>query len=71
MNEWISTKEELPKISSKYIVCVKNKNGFSFSIFADWSCEMKAWFGELGEIKNAVTHWMPLPEPPEATARHG
>lgn len=26
---------------------------------------MKAWFGEFGEIKNAVTHWMPLPEPPE------
>ena len=27
--------------------------------------EMKSWFGDYGEIKNIVTHWMPLPDPPK------
>ena len=26
---------------------------------------MKSWFGDYGEIKNKVTHWMPLPDPPK------
>ena len=26
---------------------------------------MKSWFGDYGEIKNIVTHWMPLPDPPK------
>ena len=26
---------------------------------------MKMWIGAFGEIKNIVTHWMPLPAPPD------
>lgn len=63
--EWISVDEGLPQVTGKYICCVKDKGGNAWTVAADWSREMKMWFGEFGEIKNTVTHWMPLPEPPK------
>lgn len=63
--EWISVDERLPNVSGKYICGVKGKNGNTWTLPADWSLEMKTWFGEFGEIKNMVTHWMRLPEPPK------
>lgn len=63
--EWISVEERLPQVCDKYICCVKNKHGNTWVIAADFSPEMKIWFGQFGEIKNTVTHWMPLPEPPK------
>lgn len=62
---WISVDERLPKVSGKYICGVKDKRENTWTVAADWSLEMKMWFGELGEIKNMVTHWMPLPEAPK------
>ena len=64
-SEWISVDERLPGVSGKYICCVKDKRGNTWTVPADWSLEMKMWFGEFGEIKNMVTHWMPLPEAPK------
>ena len=49
----------------KFICCVKDKRGHTWTVPADWSLEMKMWFGEFGELKNMVTHWMPLPEAPK------
>jgi hypothetical protein len=63
--EWISVEERLPQVTGKYICCTKDKSGNSYTLPADWSFEMKMWFGEFGEIKNMVTHWMPLPEAPK------
>lgn len=64
-SEWISVEERLPHVSGKYICGVKDKKGNTWTVSADWSLEMKTWFGEFGEIKNIVTHWMPLPEAPK------
>ena len=64
-SEWISVEERLPQVTGKYICGVKDKDGNTWTVPADWSLEMKRWFGEFGEIKNTVTHWMPLPEPPK------
>ena len=64
-SDWISVDERLPGVSGKYICCVKDKRGNTWTVPADWSLEMKMWFGEFGEIKNMVTHWMPLPEAPK------
>ncbi len=62
---WISTIQKLPPVSHDEILIkagsvkrlaryLANKNGgYSFYNFAD------------EEIKYPVTHWMPLPEPPE------
>ena len=64
-NEWVSVEERLPGVSGNYICAVKDKNGSVWTIPAEWSLEMKMWIGAFGEIKNIVTHWMPLPAPPE------
>ena len=64
-NEWVSVDERLPGVSGNYICAVKDKNGSVWTIPAEWSLEMKMWIGAFGEIKNIVTHWMPLPEPPK------
>lgn len=63
-NEWVSVEERLPGVTGKYLCAVKDTNGNRWSIAGDWSLEMKSWFSEFGEIKNIVTHWMPLPAPP-------
>ena len=65
MMEWISVKERLPQATGKYLCAVKDKRGNLWTIASDWSLEMKSWFGDYGEIKNKVTHWMPLPDPPK------
>lgn len=64
---WISVEERLPGVSGRYICAVKDKNGHTWTVAGDYNLEMKKWFGLMfGEIKNTVTHWMPLPEPPKA-----
>lgn len=65
MSEWISVEERLPQATGKYLCAVKDKRGNLWTIASDWSLEMKSWFGDYGEIKNKVTHWMPLPDPPK------
>lgn len=62
-NEWVSVEERLPRVGGNYICAVQDKNGYAWTITAEWSLEMKTWFGAFGEIKNKVTHWMYLPEP--------
>ena len=62
---WISVNERLPQVCGVYICCVKTKGGTTFTKTAEFVPEMKMWFGKFGEIKNIVTHWMPLPEPPK------
>lgn len=63
--QWIRVEERLPGWSGDYICVSRDKNGREWVIPAEWSREMKTWFGRFGEIRNKVTHWMPLPEPPE------
>ena len=70
-NEWVSVDERLPGVSGNYICAVKDKNGSVWTIPAEWSLEMKMWIGAFGEIKNIVTHWMPLPEPPDRRPPEG
>ena len=62
---WIPVEERLPGVSGNYICAVKDKNGSVWTIPAEWSLEMKMWIGAFGEIKNVVTHWMPLPPSPQ------
>ena len=70
MSEWIRVKDRLPQVTGKYLCAVKDKRGNLWTIASDWSLEMKSWFGDYGEIKNIVTHWMPLPEPPKENQQH-
>ena len=70
-NAWISVENKLPGASGKYMVCAKDCRGARWTVCADWSAEMKSWFGEFGEIKNKVTHWVELPAPPESRPPEG
>lgn len=70
-NEWVSVEERLPGVSGNYICAVKDKNGSVWTIPAEWSLEVEMWIGAFGEIKNIVTHWMPLPEPPDSCQPEG
>lgn len=62
MPEWISVKDRLPRNNGMYIVC---NNGFVIPAeYATYALGKRSWFGEFSEL-HKVSHWMPLPEPPE------
>lgn len=58
--QWISVEERLPSISGKYIVCTEKGSVYSTGFRV---------YGESGhfqtDINTHITHWMPLPVPPE------
>jgi len=52
MSEWISVEDELPERFGQYL----GWDGMSVDI---------EWFVDGEWLVGGVTHWMPLPEPPE------
>ena len=75
MNDWISVKDRLPTDNNPYLVFAPMYQGGSSSSQKNYGGVMFAtytngnWSIEVGYYKrpNCVTHWMPLPEPPEET----
>ena len=71
--EWISVEDRLPDTNGTYIVYAPTYYGGSSSGLDNINGIMFArrrgrnWSIEVGYHKrpNCVTHWMPLPEPPE------
>lgn len=71
---WIPVEERLPEVGEKVLICHSHEGHKSISI-----CSLRKSFlrdDELGGFiawsaytKN-VTHWMPLPEPPEREVGH-
>jgi hypothetical protein len=66
---WISVKDELPRVSGRYLVsCVSLGMESTFS--AEWLSSRRGWYIETErrmatEAGLTVTHWMRLPEPPK------
>ena len=60
--EWNKSSEILPVIGVYVLVYKKGYRVF----IAEWSGENSEWFDEEGETWKGMTHWMPLPNPPEA-----
>lgn len=58
--KWISVEERLPEKSDKYIVCTAKGSVY---------CTRFKAYAKSGsfqtDINTHITHWMPLPEPPE------
>ena len=58
-NQWTSVKDKLPKKFEPVIVCReggKVEQGYK---------DVMDWWKVYGTRTKKVTHWMPLPEPPE------
>lgn len=75
MTKWISVKEQLPKYGEEILVSDGNQITLSFlskvkhddssgtpSRFTNHFIQVNTWV----DLTNHVTHWMPLPEPPNA-----
>ena len=57
--EWISVDERLPDKDGRFLTV--DKKGYMMVCY--WQTRF-GWFASVCN-KNAITHWMPLPEPPE------
>lgn len=67
MNEWTSVEERLPNKEGEYLCFVKG-HGIRIRKFADWIRNSRMrWWSNGAETKK-VTHWMPLPEPPNKSS---
>ena len=58
--EWISVDKELPEKESKVLCCFERSIGINRG--SDFNVETYYW-NDYWE-KSGITHWMPLPEPP-------
>lgn len=59
-SEWISVDERLPESEGKYLVCTSNGNIGVGNFINYYGTGKHLCFDTW-----AVTHWMPLPEPPK------
>ena len=65
MSEWISVKDKLPDAGG-YVVCIAKRNPFSRFMPMVARIEKNGWVNPITEqYISEITHWMPLPEPPE------
>ena len=66
MTEWISVKDRLPELDAPILAWVSTyyQNRGGFEIAMRWAQDGKWWTLRACELRNSVTHWMPLPEPP-------
>lgn len=58
MAEWIDFSKEQPKESGYYLCFHKLGNSY-------FEIEIMFWNEDSWSRSNSVTHWMPLPEPPQ------
>lgn len=70
MAEWISVKDRLPPKSSEdwYNIVLTKQRGRTKRVVrvGYWDGYHKRFWGFEAPFDYNVTHWMPLPEPPEA-----
>ncbi|MBT0520909.1 DUF551 domain-containing protein [Morganella morganii] len=62
--KWIKCSEKMPEESGRYLCYVEEVNCLGKSHY-QWNC---SWNGECfrdDALSGRVTHWMPLPQPPE------
>lgn len=63
MAEWISTKEALPPAFEPVLLVRKYRDGRT--IVEAGTRDVNGWWKVYGHKVKTVTHWMPMPAPPE------
>ena len=65
--QWIKCSERLPLNEEECFVAVQflpiDEDSFVFSLAIFNNGEFRSW--EIGHLLTYVSHWMPLPDPPE------
>lgn len=65
-SKWIPVGDGLPKTFGEFIVAVQSESGELYSDYADYDLFKQRWrTGIFLGVRDKVTHWMPLPEPPK------
>lgn len=64
MNEWISTKDRLPKLYQSVIVARVYEVGKPLLVESGMLKE-GGWWKVYGTNVKKVSYWMPMPEPPD------
>ena len=63
--EWISVKDRFPiKKSRAYLVYIGGYSDSSDACEIAWFDDDKFLLNQYPELEDGITHWMPLPEPP-------
>ena len=64
-NEWVSVEERLPREKQRVIVrCERVGTSVGWIIWGEWMTD-------IGPDAGKVTHWMPLPAPPDRRPPEG
>lgn len=65
--EWISVKDEKPKIGQQFRYLFMNgKNEITYGYAFDIEDEERVWINDMDRETNEIaTHWMSLPLPPK------
>ena len=63
--KWVSVKDELPRAWVSVLAYVRRKKA-RYRVIV-WRSDVKGWGSHdpFFDKRDKVTHWMPLPEPPE------
>ena len=65
VQEWISVNDRVPEAGG-YVVCIAKRNPFSRFMPMVARIKKNGWVNPITEqYISEVTHWMPLPDPPE------
>lgn len=65
VQEWVSVKDRLPE-TGEYVACIAKRNPFSMFMPMVARIKKNGWVNPITEqYISEVTHWMPLPDPPE------
>ncbi len=64
-DSWISVRDRLPERFEPVLVC-REKNGSPY--VEQGYKDVGEWWKVYGTRTKQITHWMPLPEPPEEVA---
>lgn len=72
MNEWISVKDKLPILGELVLFCAKNDENILKTQVGNFLGQNidtgNIYFRNITcfRLYNNISHWMPLPEPPES-----